>query len=146
MLSFVVPGQPQGKGRSRIGRVGNHARMFTPAKTVAYEGLIAHAAAQAMDGAALMDGAVMVSLFMHCQIPASWSTKKRSAALSGSIFPTTKPDADNCAKAAFDGMNGVVFRDDVQVVECHIRKRYSDTPRLVIGVEAIQARHESIST
>jgi Holliday junction resolvase RusA-like endonuclease len=33
----------------------------------------------------------------------------------------------------------------VQVVECHIRKRYSDTPRLVVTVEPIQPRHESIS-
>ena len=145
MLTFVVPGQPQGKGRAKIGRVGNRARMFTPAKTVAYEGLIAHAAAQAMDGAALIDGAVMLHMHMHCQIPASWSAKKRSAALSGAVFPLTKPDADNVLKALCDGLNGVAWRDDVQVVDCHLRKRYSDTPRLVVSVEPMQPRHESIS-
>ena len=47
-VAFTVPGEPQGKGRARVGTIGGHARMFTPAKTVAYEGLIAHAAAQAM--------------------------------------------------------------------------------------------------
>lgn len=41
MIEFVVPGSPQGKGRPRIGRVAGHARMFTPPKTVAYEGSIA---------------------------------------------------------------------------------------------------------
>ena len=49
-IVFTVPGEPQGKGRPRIGRVGQHARMFTPAKTVAYEGLVALAAQEAMQG------------------------------------------------------------------------------------------------
>lgn len=40
-VMFTVPGEPVGKGRPRIGRVGAHARMFTPAKTANYEGLIA---------------------------------------------------------------------------------------------------------
>ena len=43
-VAFVVPGEPQGKGRARVGKINGHARMFTPAKTVAYEGLIALAA------------------------------------------------------------------------------------------------------
>ncbi|HFX1196683.1 TPA: RusA family crossover junction endodeoxyribonuclease, partial [Pseudomonas aeruginosa] len=29
-VMFTVPGEPVGKGRPRIGRVGAHARMFTP--------------------------------------------------------------------------------------------------------------------
>ncbi|WP_049288852.1 RusA family crossover junction endodeoxyribonuclease, partial [Pseudomonas aeruginosa] len=46
-VMFTVPGEPVGKGRPRIGRVGAHARMFTPAKTANYEGLIAHSGQQA---------------------------------------------------------------------------------------------------
>ncbi|HBP6366832.1 TPA: RusA family crossover junction endodeoxyribonuclease, partial [Pseudomonas aeruginosa] len=49
-VMFTVPGEPVGKGRPRIGRVGAHARMFTPAKTANYEGLIAHSGQQAMAG------------------------------------------------------------------------------------------------
>ncbi len=51
-VSFTVPGEPQGKGRAKIVKVGGFSRMATPQKTVAYEGLIAHAAHQAMAGAA----------------------------------------------------------------------------------------------
>lgn len=125
---FTVPGQPQGKGRPRIGKVGQHARMFTPDKTVAYEGLIAHAAQQARDGAPLLSGPVDVNLRIECQVPASWSQKKQREALSGDIYPTTKPDVDNVVKAIFDGCNGVLWRDDVQVVNVCIAKRYSATP------------------
>lgn len=128
MISFTVPGQPQGKQRPRIGKIGQHARMFTPAKTVAYEGLVAHAAQQALAGAALMDGPVAVNLFLDCQVPASWSGKKQRAALAGEHWPTTKPDADNVVKAVFDGCNGVLWRDDVQVVQLRVVKRYAATP------------------
>ncbi|MBG4145971.1 RusA family crossover junction endodeoxyribonuclease, partial [Pseudomonas aeruginosa] len=53
---FTVPGEPVGKGRPRIGRVGAHARMFTPAKTAAYEGLVAMAAQEALAGRPLIAG------------------------------------------------------------------------------------------
>lgn len=128
MIEFTIPGQPQGKGRPRVGRVGAQARMFTPAKTVAYEGLIAHAAQSAMAGRPMLDGPVAVELELRCQVPASWSKKKQAQALAGELLPTTKPDIDNVVKAVFDGCNGVLWRDDVQAYRLSVVKRYSATP------------------
>ena len=139
-VAFQVPGQPQGKGRPRIGRVGNHARMFTPVKTVAYEGLVAHVAHEAMAGRALLEGPVGVTMFLNCQIPASWSKKKRALAVTGEIRPTTKPDMDNVVKACFDGMNGVVFADDVQVARLQVEKWYSEIPMVDIHVFQLTSR------
>lgn len=133
-VSFTVPGEPQGKGRPRVGKIGGHARMFTPARTVAYEGLIAHAAQQAMAGAVPMDCACQVQLSITVPVPASWSKKKQAAALAGQVMPTKKPDADNVVKAVFDGMNGVVWRDDVQAVDLFVRKRYGATPSVFVRV------------
>jgi Holliday junction resolvase RusA-like endonuclease len=135
-ITFAVPGQPQGKGRPRVGKVGTHARLFTPKKTVAYEGLIALAAQSAMAGAPMLEGPVSCVLFIDCQVPESWSGRKRQAALKGSLMPTTKPDTDNVVKAVFDGCNGVTFKDDVQVVELHVRKQYRATP----GLRVVLAR------
>lgn len=137
MIAFTVPGQPQGKGRPRIGKIGQHARMFTPAKTVAYEGLIAIAAQQAMAGRPMLDGPVEVSLAIECQVPASWSQKKQRQALAGEVMPTTKPDVDNVVKAVFDGLNGVLWRDDVQVVSLRLRKRYAATPCVRVAAQAV---------
>lgn len=134
MIAFTIPGAPQGKGRPRVGKVGAHARMFTPAKTVAYEGLIAHAAQQAMAGAPLLEDAAACNVFIDAPVPASWSQKKQRAALAGEVLPTTKPDADNVVKAIFDGCNGVLWRDDVQVVDLRVRKRYSATPCVRVEV------------
>jgi Holliday junction resolvase RusA-like endonuclease len=139
-VSFTVPGEPQGKGRPRIGKVGAHARMFTPAKTVAYEGLVAHAAQQAMAGAAPFEAPCRIELDVLCSVPASWSQKKQAQALTGAIRPAKKPDADNVLKAVCDGINGVVWKDDVQAVDVLLRKTYAATPGVRVRVAALDLR------
>jgi Holliday junction resolvase RusA-like endonuclease len=71
-----------------------------------------------------------VNLHIDCAVPASGSKKKQRAALAGEIFPTTKPDKDNVIKAVYDGCNGVLWRDDVQVVGGWQLKRDAATPCL----------------
>lgn len=135
MITFTIPGQPQGKGRAKIVRIGGFSRMATPQKTVAYEGLVAHEAETAMAGRSLIEGPCHVTLVVGCQVPASWSQKKQRLALDGTLYPTTKPDADNVLKAVFDGMNGVVWKDDVQCVYVAVIKRYSATPGVRVSVQ-----------
>lgn len=137
MIAFCVPGAPQGKGRPRVGKIGAHARLFTPQRTVNYEGLVAHAAQQAMLGAAPFTEAVGANLFIDCAVPASWSQKKQRAALAGEVLPTSKPDIDNVVKAIFDGCNGVLWRDDVLVVDTRVRKRYAATPCVRVEVWSV---------
>ena len=137
-VAFTVPGEPQGKGRARVGTVGGQARMFTPAKTVAYEGLVAHSAQQAMRSAAPFAGPCRIELDVLCAIPASWSQRKQRDALAGSLRPAKKPDVDNVLKAVCDGINGVVWRDDVQAVEVSVRKVYSTTPGVHVRVATLQ--------
>lgn len=127
-VQFVVPGDPVGKGRPRVSTIGGHARMFTPAKTASYEGLIALAGTEAMAGRQLIEGAVMVEMRIVMSVPRSMSKKKQCMALAGEVFPAKKPDMDNVVKAIFDGLNGVVWKDDVQVVDAIVRKRYGETP------------------
>jgi Holliday junction resolvase RusA-like endonuclease len=136
-IVFTVPGQPQGKGRAKIVKSGGFSRMATPDKTVAYEGLIAHAGHQAMAGRPLIEGPVAVVVDMRCQVPASWSKKKQAQALIGEVRPVTKPDQDNVLKAIFDGLNGVAWKDDVQVVEIVSRKRYAPLPGVYVEIKLL---------
>jgi len=138
MIEFTVPGAPQGKGRPKVVKIAGFTRMATPAKTVAYEGLVAHAAQAAMAGRPMFDAAVACTVTLHCPIPASWSGKKQAAALAGAIMPTTKPDADNVVKAVFDGLNGVLWRDDVLVVDLRVAKRYAALPCVKVAVWAAE--------
>lgn len=139
VISFVVPGTPVGKGRPKVStRGGRFARMYTPEKTASYEGLIALAAQQAMAGRPPITGPADVTIKMVLPIPASWSKKKQAAALAGQVFPTKKPDADNVVKALFDGMNGVVWQDDVQACDLRVVKRYGETPGVAVTVAEIE--------
>lgn len=133
-VSFFVPGEPQGKGRPRVGSVAGQARMFTPAKTLAYEGVIAFAAQQAMDGRALIAGPVLLEMHMLHPIRDSWSKKKKAGALAGEIAPTIKCDADNCLKAVCDALNNIVWKDDVQVVNVSLSKRFAETPGVRVRI------------
>lgn len=133
-VSFTVPGEPIGKGRPRATTRAGHAALYTPKKTANYESLIAHAAHQAMAGAAPVEFACQVQLSITVGVPASWSKKKQAAALAGQVLPTKKPDTDNVVKAVFDGMNGVVWRDDVQAVDLFVRKRYGAAPCVFVRV------------
>ena len=136
-VSFTVPGEPQGKGRAKIVKIGGFSRMATPAKTVAYEGLVAHAAQQAMSGDPPFDAPCRIELDVLCSVPASWSQKKQAQALTGAIRPAKKPDADNVLKAVCDGMNGVVWKDDVQAVDVLLRKVYAPTPCVRVRVAVL---------
>lgn len=133
-VSFTVPGEPIGKGRPRVSTIGGHARMFTPKKTANYESLIAEVAQQAMGDRPLITGPVLIEMKMLHPIRASWPKKKKIGALSGEIAPTIKCDADNCLKAVCDAINGVVWKDDVQVVNVSLSKRFAETPGVLVRV------------
>ncbi|OJY07257.1 MAG: crossover junction endodeoxyribonuclease RuvA [Nitrosospira sp. 56-18] len=136
-ISFVIPGTPVGKGRPKFARRGNFVTTYTPEKTASYENLVKLAAAEAMQGRAVIDGAVSVWIGLYVTPPASWSQKKQRNALNGGIFPTSKPDLDNCIKGIFDACNEIVWKDDKQAVELSVTKRYAEQARAVVQVTAI---------
>jgi len=131
-VSFVVPGHPFGKQRSRSTKSGRH---YTPQETVRYENLVMMQAMQAMQDRPPVDidvGLMFVAVF---PVPDSWSAKKRAAALAGDIRPTKKPDLSNIQKALEDGMNAVVFKDDSQITESGGSKKiYGEVPCVKVCV------------
>lgn len=131
VVTVLVPGNPVGKGRPRAARRGAFTQLYTPEKTASYESLVAMAGHDAMAGRDLLLGACMVIIEITVPIAASWSKRKQAQALAGTLYPTSKPDIDNVEKILFDGLNGIVWKDDVQVVDVVKRKRYGATP----GVE-----------
>jgi len=141
-LSFSVPGDPLGKERPRVGRVGNAVRMFTPAKTKAYERKVALSAKAAIGPGRPLEGPLFVQIEAVHRIPASWSKKRRQEAINGSTYPTVKPDTDNIAKAIADGGNGVAWVDDRQIVLLVCSKRYGETPQVNVLVLAL-SRHKT---
>ena len=96
---ITIPGRPVPKGRPRIGVRGRTAYVYTPPATVEYEKLVGWIAKSL--GCRPLEGPVSVSL---------------------NVYARGKLDADNIAKSILDGLNGIAYEDDDQVVELLVRK------------------------
>lgn len=127
-IEFFTPGKPQGKARARTVRVNGITRSFTPDKTVMYENLIKMCFLEEYGQAGFLFGE-NIPVSMHITaffgIPASTSRKKAACMARNELLPTKKPDADNIAKVVADALNGVAYKDDTQVTDLHVEKRYS---------------------
>lgn len=134
MIEFTIPGEPTAKGRARSFVRNGHVAHFTPEKTARYEKLVKDAARKAMAGRPPIEQPVYLSVRAFLGIGASWSKKRQAAALAGLERPTKKPDLSNVIKAIEDGMNGIAFVDDSQIVRLSCSKHWSDQPRVEISI------------
>lgn len=130
--TFVWPRACVGKGRPRFSR--RSGRAYTPAKTVQAEDDLATWVASQWPHAPL-EGALRVSIVAEYRPPASWSAKKRAAAIGA--LRTGRPDPDNLAKLVGDGLNGILWADDAQIGALSITKTYGEHDRTTIIVEAV---------
>ncbi len=122
-VSFRIDGDAVAKGRPRFTRGG---QSYTPKKSAHWEAFAKLKAVEAMAGEPPMVGPVRLDLHVWLAVPRSWSRRRTTRALEGTIRPTSRPDLDNFEKAVLDAFNGVVFRDDSQVVEVHKWKAYAE--------------------
>ena len=144
VIRIVVPGAPKGWSRPADSPFGGRHR-FTPKKQRSEQTLIGLLAARAMAGRTMLTGAIDLRVGAFFEVPKSWTKAKRAAALQGQPH-RSKPDADNICKLLKDALNNVVWVDDCQVSDLAIRKRYSDTARLVIEIRAIQEEDNGVTT
>ena len=125
MVTFKVDANPVGKQRARYVKRGNFVSTYTPEKTRTYETLIRDAATEAMGTSEPLETPVTLYLYIRVPIPKSYSKKKLEACLNGMDQPIKKPDASNILKSVEDGMNGIVYKDDSQIINLHVTKVYS---------------------
>lgn len=129
-FTFVVPGEPVPWARART----NGKRHYTDPKVATYKRTVAAVAQACMHPRKPHSGPVVLEMRAVLPIPASWSAKRRAAALEGLEAPGKKPDWDNLGKAVSDALNGVVYVDDAQVVRASVEKVYGNSPQMVVHV------------
>jgi crossover junction endodeoxyribonuclease RusA len=87
--------------------------------------------AQKVAGDGLFVGPVVLLVTFH--LPRPKSLPKRV------LHHTTRPDCDKAARCVLDALTGVLYHDDGQITELHVRKAFAATataPRAVITVAA----------
>lgn len=132
MIEFVIPGAPVAKQRPRFARVGAYVKTYSPAKTKAYEEIVAWHGKMAMGSRKPLAGALIVHFEFGLTIPASASKKRGAACLAEAHV--SKPDITNLIKSVEDGLNGICWVDDSCIDEIWAWKFYSETPGVRVTI------------
>ena len=134
----VIFGEPVAQGRPRFFRRGNLVKAYDPTKSREYKKYI-QLIAKYNAPKTPVTGAVILSLKIYRKIPKVMSSKKRAAALSGKLRPTTKPDVSNILKGVEDALKGIWYADDSQIVAYgEVGKWYSSQPRIEVTMQEIE--------
>lgn len=132
---LVVAGRPQGKAlKARM--AGKHAKIALTNNTAKEMAVLRESARIKMGDRAPHEGPLIAEVWAYKQTPTSFSKAKAAAAVRGEVAPTSKPDCDNLQKSIGDSLNGIVYRDDAQIVDLHVYKRFSATARTVITLRS----------
>ena len=123
MLRFSIPGNAVSKQRPRISTKNGIVRAYTPANTAKYEKFVADISRLNLINDKFL-GPVSVKLLIFLE----------QAKSNKDLFPVTRPDIDNYAKSLLDGMNGVVYADDSQIVDLQVQLRYGLEARVEVLV------------
>ena len=130
-MEFEVVGAPVGKRRPKFSTIHGYAQALKPKEDVIYENLVKIMFQQAKpNNYSMFNKPIKMKIEAYFAIPKSFSKVKQSQALEGKLLPLTKPDADNIAKVICDALNDVAYKDDTQIVELSITKRYAMEPKV----------------
>lgn len=140
-MKLVFEIEPVEQARPRATRMGRGIRLYDPKKVSVYKKQLAMMC-QFQYKQAPLTGPLKVELNFFRHVQSSLSKKERALRLSGSHRPVVKPDTDNYIKSTLDGLNGLLWEDDNQIVDLVAHKYYSDKPRVEIEVKKVCCIHK----
>lgn len=137
-----IAGRPRGKGRPRFSARLNRA--FTPKETREYEKYVKTEFESQVGNTwdFCIDQPLRMTITAYMPIPKSTSKRQMDMMLVDAILPTKKPDNDNIAKSICDALNGIAYKDDRQIVDLSVKKRYAIEPKTIVTLETIYDTEE----
>lgn len=135
-FKVTLPPRAQERARDRIvttkdGKVFN--QKYKSSKQQVYETQLGAFIYQHKPEAPL-NGPIVLHIRAFMEVPKSRPKKVHAAAVRGEIRPEGKPDVSNVLKNFEDVANGILFKDDAQIVEATIGKFYGSPARWEITV------------
>ena len=121
-----------GKQRPRMNIYTGKA--YTPTKTKNYEYLVKQIFINKYPNFTPIEGRVSMTIIAYFEIPKSTSKKKTAEMICDEISPTKKPDWDNIGKIVSDALNKFAYKDDSQITDVRIFKKYSTIPKVIVKI------------
>ncbi|MBN2065973.1 MAG: RusA family crossover junction endodeoxyribonuclease [Candidatus Thermoplasmatota archaeon] len=136
MVTFVIKGIPKAKQRPRFAARRGKVIAYTPKTTASFENLVKLKAEK--EFLRPLEGTISLAIRFYLPRPQRmiWKTRPMPEACCDK-----RPDIDNLAKAVIDGLNGIAFRDDAQIADLHVTKKYhagDGEPKTVIIVDGVK--------
>jgi Holliday junction resolvase RusA-like endonuclease len=117
LIYFEIPGDPKAWQRARtFGK-----RFFNSPEMTHYKNRVAVFAQN--QGIKPVEGCIILHVDFYFKRPKKWCKPK---APQCALYMPSRPDTDNLIKMIGDGLNGVAWHDDGQIVEVKARKYYHE--------------------
>ena len=117
----IIEAKLTGKGRPRFYR--GHA--ITPKNTKEYEKKVAMEYKRQNGQYFSREVPLEVHIEFFKKVPKSYTKKDKKAIEDGYKQFISKPDIDNLIKSILDGLNGIAYEDDSQIVKVNATKKYT---------------------
>jgi Holliday junction resolvase RusA-like endonuclease len=128
MITFFCPGIPKASQTGSVVRRPD-GRAFPLRRNTAWGDYVAVVAREHAPMLPLI-GPLVLDLVYTFPRPRAVSPRHRPA-------PCVRPDAENLLKHQLDALNGVLWKDDAQIVDLRVRKVYGSKPGLTLTVATL---------
>ena len=137
-LSFTVHGTPAPAGSKKAVPIGGRWGVVDAnPKAKGWKWQVAQVAGEVMRGCELYQGPIRLMLCFYLRRPkAHYNLTLHQLRPGAPEHPTRKPDLLKLARGVEDAMTGVVYRDDAQILDEVLEKRYGPE-RVEITVERV---------
>lgn len=136
-IKITIEGNPVPQGRPRASTRGGRVNVYDPSNSRNYKQSVAWQAKKQYKGNPF-EGALKVHVDIYRQIPKSTSGVRTERKENKEIRPIVRPDLDNYLKSVFDGLDGITWKDDSQIVSLSSEKYYSTNPRVEIKIQKLE--------
>jgi len=136
-IEFIVLGVPKAQARHRHTSAGKFVRTYDPTATEKQDFAVV---VQQYAPPTPFTGPISVSWTAYFPRPKShYRTGKYAGQLKDNapVWHITRPDRDNVDKFILDALSGIFWKNDSQVCDGPLSKRYSVRPQLVIRIETL---------
>ena len=143
-VSFVVFGEPMAKQRPKMTTINGHAHAYTPKDTINYENRVMVSYKGITERMFNRNDKLSVSVNAYFGLTkADYGKKglnKSGREKIDGVYCDKHKDLDNIIKVVLDGLNGVAYVDDKQVVEIRGTKKYTlEEPRVEVTISVISS-------
>jgi len=148
-FTFEIPGEPFPQERAgeeikyKLGKRGEaipYIHHFDPPRSKHHKYEVKVRAQIAMNRSGIrepMEGPIEITVIAYRKMLGDWSKAKAEEAMRGERLPDSLPDGKNYLWLIEDALNGIAYKDDGQITDIMVLKRYSHEPRTMVQVRQV---------